>query len=73
MTAQQALVTLQWFNCMDGGVDVTAEDLDVIEKGVLPLLKDNNNVIQGTDMSYHQMYLHWITHLLPDLKKMDCI
>lgn len=73
MTAKQALVTLQWFNCMDGGVDVTLEDLQVIEECILPVLKDNDNIIPGNDTTYHQMYLHWITYLLPELKKMDCI
>jgi hypothetical protein len=69
MTAQQALVTLNWFHCMDGGVDITAEDLDVVEKCILPLLKDNNNIIPGNDISYHQMYLQWTYHYLPDYKQ----
>jgi hypothetical protein len=72
MTAQQALVTLQWFNCMDAAVDITSEDLEVIEKGILPILRDNNNIIPGDDMSYHQYYVHWTYYLLPDYKK-DCI
>jgi len=71
MTAQQAVVTLQWFRCMDAGVDVTAEDLEVIEKGILPILRDNNNIIPGNDISYHHMYVQWEYHWLPDYKK-DC-
>lgn len=72
MTAQQALVTLNWFRCMDGGVDATPEDLQVIEECILPLLKDNDNIIPDNGMTYHQMYLQWTYHYLPYYKE-DCI
>lgn len=69
MTAQQALVALHWFRCMDGAIYPTAEDLEVIEKCLLPILRDNNNIIPDNDISYHQMYVHWTYHLLPNYKE----
>ena len=71
MTAQQVLVTLRWFRCMDGAIEPTAEDLEVIQKCLIPILRDNNNIIPGNDISDHQMYVQWEYHWLPDYKK-DC-
>jgi hypothetical protein len=69
MTAQQALVTLKWFRCMDAAVEPTAEDLEVIQKCILPILKDNNNIIPGSDISYHQMYVQWEYFDIPEYFK----
>ena len=68
MTAQQVLLTIKWFRYLDE-MYLTAEDIEVIEKCLLPILRDNNNIIPGSDMSYHQMYVHWTYHLLPDYKQ----
>ena len=69
MTSAQALTTLHWFRCMSGAVEETKEDLEVIEQVILPILKDDHNVIPGNDITYHQMYEQWMVYILPDLHK----
>lgn len=69
MKAQQAVVTLRWFIRMGGGLDRTVEDIQVIEECILPILKDNHEIIPSNDLSYHQLYDHWMIHYIPKLKK----
>jgi len=72
MTAQQALLPITWFRYVDE-VFLTLKDIEVLED-LLRIIRDNNTIIPGSDMTYHQMYVHWTYHLLPDYKQKikDC-